>query len=155
MKKVYPDGVCSAVCVRDVLVVLGVTKNGAEPRRKRHKSGRRYPPEGWTIFFLPLGGLKKSSRRTRKNFPGAFFSSFLAVFLLFPSSCAQVCVCVCVFFVSFSFFHNGGCSTIGGFVCVLLSLSLTLVVMVFECCVDLFFLFSPMWVCWCELAWKG
>lgn len=51
-------------------------------------------------------------------------------------------MCLCVrFFVSFSFFHNGGCSTIGGFVCVLLSLSLTLVVMVFECCVDLFFCF--------------
>lgn len=39
VKKVYPDGVCSARCDRDVLVVLGVKENSADPGRKRPKSG--------------------------------------------------------------------------------------------------------------------
>lgn len=45
MKKVYPDGVCSAVCDRDVLVVLVVKENSADPHRKGLKSAGRYPPE--------------------------------------------------------------------------------------------------------------
>lgn len=39
VKKVYPDGVCSARCERDVLVVLGVKENSADPWRKGPKSG--------------------------------------------------------------------------------------------------------------------
>lgn len=39
VKKVYPDGVCSARCDRDVLVVLGVKENSADPWWKGPKSG--------------------------------------------------------------------------------------------------------------------